>query len=70
MRPKYILALCSGLFWIPSGFAATGNGAPEFNGLNTLWILLAAFLVFFMQAGFGMVEAGMVRAKNACNRRL
>jgi Amt family ammonium transporter len=36
-------------------------------GLNTLWVLLAAFLVFFMQAGFGMVEAGFVRSKNACN---
>jgi len=36
-------------------------------GLNTLWVLLAAFLVFFMQAGFGMVEAGFIRAKNACN---
>jgi Amt family ammonium transporter len=30
-------------------------------------VLLAAFLVFFMQAGFGMVEAGMIRAKNAAN---
>jgi len=28
---------------------------------------LAAFLVFFMQAGFAMVEAGFTRAKNACN---
>jgi Amt family ammonium transporter len=38
-----------------------------FNALDTLWVLLAAFLVFFMQAGFSMVEAGMVRAKNAAN---
>jgi Amt family ammonium transporter len=36
-------------------------------GLSTLWVLLAAFLVFFMQAGFGMVEAGFIRAKNTCN---
>ncbi|MBN1493752.1 MAG: ammonium transporter [Candidatus Omnitrophica bacterium] len=36
-------------------------------GLNTLWVLLAAFLVFFMQAGFGMVEAGFIRSKNTCN---
>jgi ammonium transporter, Amt family len=36
-------------------------------GLDTLWVLLAAFLVFFMQAGFGMVEAGFIRAKNTCN---
>ena len=36
-------------------------------GVDTLWVLLAAFLVFFMQAGFGMVEAGFIRAKNTCN---
>jgi ammonium transporter, Amt family len=37
------------------------------RGLDTLWVLISAFLVFFMQAGFGMVEAGFIRAKNACN---
>jgi len=36
-------------------------------GLDTVWVLLAAFLVFFMQLGFGMVEAGFIRAKNTCN---
>jgi Amt family ammonium transporter len=36
-------------------------------GMDTLWVLVAAFLVFFMQAGFGMVEAGFIRAKNATN---
>ena len=38
-----------------------------FNDANTLWTCLAAFLVFFMQAGFAMVETGFTRAKNACN---
>jgi Amt family ammonium transporter len=38
-----------------------------FNTLDTLWVLIAAILVFFMQAGFGMVEAGLVRSKNAGN---
>jgi Amt family ammonium transporter len=37
------------------------------QGLDTVWVLFAACLVFFMQAGFGMVEAGFIRAKNACN---
>ena len=37
------------------------------RGLDTVWVLLGAFLVFFMQAGFGMVEAGFIRAKNTCN---
>ncbi|THB64568.1 MAG: ammonium transporter [Spirochaetaceae bacterium] len=36
-------------------------------GLDTMWVLVAAFLVFFMQAGFGMVEAGFIRAKNTSN---
>jgi Amt family ammonium transporter len=34
---------------------------------DILWICLAAFLVFFMQAGFALVETGFTRAKNACN---
>ena len=34
---------------------------------DTIWVLLAAFLVFFMQAGFAMVESGFTRAKNAVN---
>ncbi|SHL31614.1 ammonium transporter [Desulfatibacillum alkenivorans DSM 16219] len=34
---------------------------------NFLWTLVAAALVFFMQAGFAMVEAGFTRAKNAVN---
>ena len=35
--------------------------------INTMWTLIAAFLVFFMQAGFAMVECGFTRAKNAGN---
>lgn len=34
---------------------------------NFVWTLIAAFLVFFMQAGFAMVETGLTRAKNAVN---
>ncbi len=37
------------------------------NNLNFVWTLLAAFLVFLMQAGFAMVETGLTRAKNAAN---
>ncbi len=35
--------------------------------LDTVWMLVAGFLVFFMQAGFALVEAGFVRAKNVTN---
>ncbi len=37
------------------------------NGLNTVWMLLAAMLVFFMQPGFALVEAGFTRTKNTAN---
>ncbi|MDR0852254.1 MAG: ammonium transporter [Clostridiales Family XIII bacterium] len=39
----------------------------EFSSSNTIWVLLGAALVFFMQPGFAMVEAGFTRAKNAGN---
>ena len=37
------------------------------SGIDTLWVLIAAFMVFLMQAGFGMLEAGLIRTKNTCN---
>ena len=37
------------------------------TNLNIVWTCVAAFLVFFMQAGFAMVETGFTRAKNAVN---
>ncbi|MCK5451584.1 MAG: ammonium transporter [Candidatus Omnitrophica bacterium] len=48
--------------WAEGATAASNEVA-----INTVWTLLAAFLVFFMQAGFAMVETGFTRAKNACN---
>ena len=36
-------------------------------GLNTVWMLLAAMLVFFMQPGFALCEAGFTRSKNTAN---
>ena len=39
----------------------------EFSAVNTIWVLIGAALVFFMQAGFAMVETGFTRAKNAGN---
>ena len=38
-----------------------------FSSVDTIWVLLGAALVFFMQAGFAMVETGFTRAKNAGN---
>jgi ammonium transporter, Amt family len=36
-------------------------------GIDTMWVMIAGFLVFFMNLGFGCVEAGMCRAKNCVN---
>ena len=39
----------------------------QYSAVNTIWVLLGAALVFFMQAGFSMCEAGFTRAKNTGN---
>jgi len=36
-------------------------------GIDTMWVLVTAMLVFFMNAGFALVESGLCRAKNATN---
>lgn len=60
----------------PASEAAAAAPAPEPEGptassvlgdVDVLWTCIAAFLVFFMQAGFALVETGLTRAKNACN---
>jgi Amt family ammonium transporter len=61
-----IIVFCSPLF-AESASAKDSNVQQLKQGLDTVWLLIAAFLVFFMQAGFGMVEAGFIRAKNTCN---
>jgi Amt family ammonium transporter len=60
----------------PAATTAPAAAAPAPEGptpaqvqknLDFVWTLVAAFLVFFMQAGFAMVESGFTRAKNAVN---
>ena len=46
---------------------AQDEGGVSAVGVDTLFVLVSAFLVFLMQAGFGMLEAGFIRAKNTCN---
>ncbi len=48
-------------------FAEEGGIYISKQGLDTLWVMIAAFMVFIMQAGFGMLEAGLIRTKNTCN---
>ena len=39
----------------------------NFSSVDVIWTLLGAALVYFMQAGFAMCEAGLTRAKNTGN---
>jgi ammonium transporter, Amt family len=51
-----------------SEIAKTGFSIGELaNSADTVWVLIAAVLVMFMQPGFAMVEAGFTRAKNSAN---
>jgi Amt family ammonium transporter len=63
MKKIKFLAGVIGCCWVPV-FAGDGNA---YNMVDTLWVLVAGFLVFFMNAGFAFVEAGFCRAKNAVN---
>jgi ammonium transporter, Amt family len=47
-------------------FAASPGAGVE-QSLNLAWVLVAGFLVMFMQVGFAMLETGFTRAKNAVN---
>ncbi|MBP7583073.1 MAG: ammonium transporter [Spirochaetes bacterium] len=65
-----LIALAAVLIPSAGAFAqetAAAAPAPAIQPINVVWTLVAAFLVFFMQAGFAMVETGFTRAKNAGN---
>ena len=64
-----VLACLSSTAWAQDAPADPATSALEAlqNNINIVWTCVAAFLVFFMQAGFAMVEAGFTRAKNAVN---
>ncbi|MCA1830645.1 MAG: ammonium transporter, partial [Actinobacteria bacterium] len=48
--------------------AAPSHGPNDFvNPINTVWVLVTAFLVFFMQAGFMALEAGFARSRETVN---
>ena len=60
-----LFALLFSGVWV-DGAAAQSAETTQTN-LNYVWTILAAALVFFMQAGFALLEAGFSRAKNAVN---
>ena len=64
------LLACLGL--TGTAYAQEGEALAEVGealqlNINIVWTVVAAMLVFFMQAGFAMVEAGFTRAKNSVN---
>ncbi|HEY3284065.1 MAG TPA: ammonium transporter [Armatimonadota bacterium] len=61
-----VIAVVSSLLFTSAG-ADTPAPAPYINPINTMWTLVAAFLVFFMQAGFMCLEAGFARQKESVN---
>jgi Amt family ammonium transporter len=73
------LALTAALLGAGPALAQTAEVTPEMLdklvasssdlriGIDTVWVLVAAMLVFFMNAGFALVESGLCRAKNATN---
>jgi ammonium transporter, Amt family len=44
-----------------------GPITEQINAVNTVWTLIAAFLVFCMQVGFVMLEAGFARSRESVN---
>ncbi len=59
--PVLAAALCSPTLVM----AAEPEG--RYSSVDTIWVMLGAILVYFMQPGFAMVETGLTRAKNAGN---
>ena len=54
------------LFLALMGVAPLSQAGSD-EAINTAWVVTASALVFFMQAGFALLESGMSRAKNAVN---
>ncbi len=64
-----VAAAAMALALLPSISHAQNAGAPFSldQSLNLAWVLVAGFLVMFMQVGFAMLETGFTRSKNAVN---
>ncbi|WP_066412981.1 ammonium transporter [Halorubrum aethiopicum] len=51
-----------------AGVLASIDPSVLAEGVNLMWVAVVCFLIFFMHAGFAMLEAGQVRAKNVANQ--
>ena len=50
-----------------SVYAATPTNEQLYDYQNVMWVVIGGLLVFFMQAGFALIESGSVRSKNTVN---
>ena len=70
-RPTALLAgglLALGIISVVSAHDGDGSDVADIIGaVDTAWLLIAGFLVFFMQAGFAMLTAGFVRSQETAN---
>ncbi len=66
MRPRALILPLTAAACLAPGAARAAEPTAAAQ-IDMIWLLLAAFLVFFMQAGFAMVESGFSRSKNAAN---
>ncbi len=66
MRRKVAVWLF-GLSLLAAPAMAQGNSVDVKVAVDTVWVLVTAFLVFWMNAGFALVESGLCQAKNAVN---
>ena len=56
------------LFLSSATFAETAPNIQEIRlSLDSVWVVVGGILVFFMQAGFALIESGSVRSKNTVN---
>src|SRR5258706_7466164 len=63
---KYFIGFLSAKASAQDG-TVTAPAEDIINATNTAWVLVTAFLVFFMQAGLMMVEAGFARTRETVN---
>ena len=70
MRSLRLFTLCGVILFVPSVVAVAQDNSVLNQlvlAVDMIWIMFAASLVFFMQAGFAMLSTGLTRAKNAGN---
>ncbi len=79
-RRLLVLAICTvvlAMFGAKATFAQDASAVPTLAdvtnvqiGVDTTWVLITGFLVFFMQCGFAMLEAGLIRQTSIVNAML